>query len=122
MTPHSDLGVVLALLREDDLQPDGGLLVRGGETIPAERREAVVAHVRENAEAQLTLFLLAVELKATGAAGEEQLLAELRAFVDAVRERFDVDLLETAAAHRHCLPPSVPAGLLDGGRAADGDR
>lgn len=123
MTPDSDLGVVLALLREEvDLLSDGGLLLRGGETISAEHREAVVEHVRADTEAQLTLFLLAVELKAAEAASEERLREELCAFVDAVRERFGVDLLETAAAHRDRLPPSVPAALFDGERLGNADR
>lgn len=111
---QSNLGVVLALLQEEgDLSADHGPLVRGASTVPPERRRAVVDHVRTNERAQLTLFLLAVELKASEAANDSQLVADLRAFVEAVYDRFAVNLLRTAASNRDCLPATVPDDLLD---------
>lgn len=111
---QSNLGVVLALLREEgDLQSDGGPLVRGEPAVTPERRRAVVDHVRTNERAQLTLFLLAVELKASGAASDTQLAADLHTFAEAVRDRFGVNLLRTAASNRDRLPSNVPDALLD---------
>lgn len=114
MRMQSNLGVVLAILREEgDLSADDGPLVRGESTVPPERRRAVVDHVRTNERAQLTLFLLAVELKAGEAASDPQLVADLCAFAEAVYDRFDVNLLRTAASNRNRLPATVPDDLLD---------
>jgi hypothetical protein len=113
MTMYSNLGVVLELLREEPAVEAGdGLLVRGESSVTAEQREAVVDHVQSDATAQLTLFLLATELKADATDSDAAFEAELRAFVEAVRDRFDVNLLRTAAANRDRLPDQVPETLL----------
>jgi hypothetical protein len=123
MTMYSNLGVVLELLREEpDVEAGDGLLVRGASSVTAEQRDAVVDHVRTDTTAQLTLFLLATELKADATDSEEAFETELHTFVRAVRDRFGVNLLRTAAANRDRLPDQVPDGLLtdDAVAALDG--
>lgn len=113
MTMQSNLGVVLDLLREaPELQSDDDLLVRGESSVTPERREAVVDHIRRDTDAQLTLFLLATELKTGGADSEEALREELRGFAEAVHARFGVNLLRTAAANRERVPSRVPDELF----------
>lgn len=113
MTTNTNLGVVLELLRTDpDLQSGDGLLVRGETSVTAAEREAVVDHVRSDTDAQLTLFLLATEMKVDATESESAFREELRAFVGAVHDRFGVNLLRTAAAHPERLSPQVPDDLL----------
>lgn len=111
MTDYSNLAVVLELL--DDGLADDETLVRGGADVSDERRREVVAHVRESTEAQLTLFMLACELKADATDTEAALREELVVFADAVEEQFGVDILATAAAHSDRFP-GLPDGLLAG--------
>lgn len=123
MSMQSNLGVVLSLLAEEgDLQADGSPLIRGESTVTPERRREVVDHVRTNERAQLTLFLLAVEVKASEAASETRLATDLLSFAEAVRDRFDVNLLRTAASYPDRLPANVPDGLLDERNVAALDR
>ncbi|WP_255198550.1 hypothetical protein [Halorarius litoreus] len=113
MTTNTNLGVVLELLRADpELQSSDGLLVRGETSVTAAQREAVVDHVRTDTDAQLTLFLLATEMKADATASESAFRDELQEFAEAVHERFGVNLLRTAAAHPERLPARVPDDLL----------
>jgi hypothetical protein len=105
MTNPTGLALVLALLGEEpSFQPVEGLFVRGSADITDERRAAVVEHVCGSVDAQLTLFLLAAELKADAVADETQLETELRTFATAVRERFGVNILRTAREHRDRVP------------------
>lgn len=113
MMTQTNLGVVLELLREDPaLDGDGELLVRGETSVTPEQREAVVEHVRSDTTAQLTLFLLATELKADATDSDAAFRAELQAFVEAVCARFGVNLLRTAADHPDRVPAHVPDDLL----------
>jgi hypothetical protein len=113
MTMYSNLGVVLELLREEpDVEAGDGLLVRGASSVTARQRDAVVDHVQSDTTAQLTLFLLATELKADATDSDAAFETELRTFVGAVRDRFGVNLLHTAAANRDRLPDRVPDALL----------
>lgn len=123
MMMQTNLGVVLEMLREEpSLDAGDGLAVRGGSAVPAEQREQVVEHVRSDTDAQLTLFLLAAELKADATDSEAAFRAELRTFAEAVHERFGVNLFRTAAANRDRLPPRVPEEFLTDGAIADLDR
>lgn len=122
MMTQTNLGVVLELLREEsDLDAGDGLEVRGESSVTPEQREQVVEHVRSDTDAQLTLFLLATELKADATDSGETFETELRTFVEAVRDRFGVNLLRTAADHRDRLPPRVPDDLLTEEAIADLD-
>lgn len=111
MTGPSHFEILLELLADEGAIE--GPLYRGGDgPATAARRREVVRQVRESTEAQLTLFRLAWELTADAADSERQLRTDVVEFAATVRERFGVDLLAVAAAHRDRLPPEVPDELL----------
>lgn len=88
-----------------------------GASLSDERRRAVERRLREDPEARLALFSLALEVKRERADSEDALRSEVRAFAAAVDDRFDIDLLGTAAAHPDRFA-EVPDGLFEG---TDGD-
>lgn len=115
MTEGTEFTALLDLLEEipeiaDDVDRRG--TATSPET-PTDQRQAVLRRLRTDPEARMTLFRLALEVKRGATDSEEDLRAELRAFAAAVEDRFDVDLLRTAAARRDRLR-DVPEGLLEG--------
>jgi hypothetical protein len=77
-----------------------------------EETRAVIDHLRGSPEAQVTLLVLAWEMKADTIDDEEVLRDELRAFAATIDDRFDVDLLRTAAANLASLPAEFPTQFL----------
>lgn len=109
MTDQSTFAVVLDLLEE---APGEDPLLRGDGTVTERQRHTAVRRVRGNAEAQLTLFLLAWEMKSEGVGSDDRLAGELLDFATTAYERFGVNLLRTAVEHRDELPADVPDVLL----------
>lgn len=109
MADDTQFGQLLAVL--DDVlneQPPGW----GSDSTMDEEARAVVDHLRGSPEAQVTLLVLAWEMKADTTDDEEVLREELRAFAATIHDRFDVDLLRTAAANLASLPPDFPTQFL----------
>ena len=88
-------------------------LTRGGDQPLDDQERAVIDHLRGNPEAQVTLLLLAWELKAETIDDPARLRTELQTFAATIKDRFGVDLLRTAAAHPSHLPVDFPTeGVL----------
>jgi len=83
-------------------------LTRGGDQLLDDQEQAVIDHLRGNPEAQVTLLLLAWELKAETIDDPARLRSELRTFATTIKDRYGVDLLRTAAAHPSRLPVDFP--------------
>lgn len=113
MSERSAFAVLLDVL-EESLEGAGEVTRRSPQptTISQERREAVIDHLRESPEAQVTLFQLALEVKANATESPETLREELQDFAAAVNDQFGVDLLATVAANRDRLNGQLPPGLV----------
>lgn len=113
MSEHSAFLVLLDVL-EETLEGSGEVTRRSTQptTISQDRRRAVIEHLRESPEAQLTLFQVALAVKADATESPETLHEELQDFVAAINDRFGVDLLATVAANRDRLNGQLPPGLL----------
>jgi hypothetical protein len=109
MTHAASFALLLEIL--DGVLDESPLTRRGDQPLDAQER-AVIDHLRGNPEAQVTLLLLAWELKAESVDDTGRLQTELRTFATIIKDRFGVDLLRTAAAHPSRLPPDFPAERL----------
>lgn len=106
---RTHFGHLLAVL--DDVLNDQSL-PRGRDSSMDERERAAIEHLRSSSEAQVTLLLLAWEMKAEAIDDDEVLRDELETFAATIRDWFDVDLLRTAAANLAYLPADFPTHLL----------
>lgn len=109
MTEQPESAHLLDVL--DDVLADTSVL-RGSQPFVEERTEAVVDHLRDDPQAQLTLLLLAWEVKSDAAADVAAARHELRLFVEKVVDVFGIDLLATATANSDRLPSVFPRRLL----------
>lgn len=119
MADHTRFGHLLAVL-EDVLDEEPPAW--GSHSFMDEQEREVIEHLRESPEAQVTLLVLAWEMKADAIDDEEVLGEELREFAATIRDRFDVDLLRTAAANLGSLPAGFPTHLLPDPTAGDDSR
>jgi hypothetical protein len=109
MADDTQFGQLLALL--DDVlneQPQSW----GSHSSMGEEERAVIDHLRGSPEAQVTLLVLAWEVKADTIDDEDVLHDELRAFAATIDDRFDVDLFRAAAANVASLPAGFPTQFL----------
>lgn len=95
----------------DDVLADESVR-RGSQPYVEERTEAVVDNLRDDPQAQLTLLLLAWEVKSDATADAAAAQDELQRFAEKVADVFGIDLLATAAATPDRLPAEFPTRLL----------
>lgn len=113
MSDHSAFTVLLDVL-EETLEGSGEVTRRSSQstTTSQDRRQAVIERLRESSEAQVTLFQLALAVKADATDSPERLREELEEFAAAIDDQFGVDLLSTVAANPDRLNGQLPPGLV----------
>ena len=109
MVPHDQFGHLLSVLEEGI---DEDALTRGAHSEADEPPRAIITHLRDSPDAQITLLVLAWEMKADAIDDEAMLRDDLQTFADTLQDRFGINLLQTAAANPSALPEGFPTQLL----------